>query len=1609
MRWLCLLFLTLAAGCGPVGPVSVLLPFLLGKKGKETKKGFSIATKTLPKGEVNVSYNCQLTATSGTQPYTWSDVNNTLQTYGLTLDPNTGEITGTPTQSTGASGVTVTIKVTDANSKTAQKDFTLVICPELQITTTTLPDAYDGQTEYNATLTATDGTGSYTWQIVSGSLPPNLNFDASGLISGDIASNTSANSPYNFTVEVTDGIGTKQANLSITVWQQLQITTTSLPDGYEGQTGYSVTLTATGGTGTYTWSITSGTLPSNLNWDAATATISGDIDTGTATDYPLEFEVTDGIQTAAANLTLTVHPELQITTSSLPDAYEGVSYSYTVTASGGNAANYNWSISGQPSWLFIDSSTGKLSGTPPANSAGTYTFTVTVTDGLQTASKQFDLTVNVQLVADFEATPTQGKAPLDVTFTDLSTGNPTSWEWDFDNDGTPDSTVQNPTHTYSNPGWYTVKLTISNGANSDTCVKEKYILVYSNVYYVNGLNGDDTKSGLDWGNAWKTIGHALSQAGDYDLVLVADATYKETNLDFGGKKIHLKGVDRNTAGARPIIDCQSSGRAFYFASGETKDSVIDNFIIRNGSADNGGAIYCDGSSPSIINCTFSNNSANNYGGVIYCLSSSPTVDNCIFSGNSTTTYFGGAICCYTDSNPSITNCTFSSNSANGSGTNSRGGAIFCFPTSNPRITNCTFSSNSANEGGAIYCFPSSSPSITNCIFSGNTAGVAGGAIYCYSGSPTVTNCTFSGNSASAYGGAIFCSSDGSPTLNNCILWGNNASTGGDEIYIYDSISSCTLNYCCVDNTGYGFASGVPTTTIDDSNNCIHSDPKFACADVGVLRLKHDSPCIDAGNSSLVPAGVTTDIMGCSRIVGSAVDIGAYEVQGIVYVDGVGGDDTKDGLGWATAKKTIGAGLGAADDGWIVVVADATYNETDLNFNGKKIYLKGVDYHNAGARPVIDCQSYGRAFYFHSGETKDSIVDNFTIKNGSTVDGGAICCENSSSPTVTNCMFSDNKATFSGGAIYCTQSSPSITNCTFSGNSAGSYSSGGAICCCNSSSPSIINCTFSDNSAGEGGAICSKNISNPTIINCTFSGNSSTDYSGGAINCASSSNMSIINCTFSSNSANLYGGTIFCYDSGSVTLNNCILWGDSAGSGGDEIYIYDSTSSCTLNYCCVDNTGYGFETGVPTTTIDDSNNCIHEDPRFVDPAGGNYHLKPTSPCIDKGNNTYVPSGVGRDLDGNKRIVDGDGDGVATVDIGAHEFCNIIYVDDATGNDTDDGLSWTTAKKTIQAGIDAASDFWLVLVADGTYTGAGNKDIDFGGKKIYLKGVDHNTAGQRPVIDCQSSGRAFYFGSGETEDSVIDNFVIQNGRVEDTYGGAIVCENNSSPTITNCVFQNNEAADTDGSHDYEYGGAIYSNQSSPMITNCTFSSNSACYGGAIYCGNNSSLTVTNSIFSDNSANYYGGAIDCYSSSSATVTNCTFSNNNTNWYGGAIVCWNSCSATLNNSILWGNSAGSSGDEIYIVDSGSSCTLNYCCVDNTGYGFGGGVPTTTIDDSNNCTFANPQFVDAANGNYHLKSTSPCIDAGNNSYISGVDKDLDGNPRIVNGTVDIGAYEYQP
>jgi len=156
--------------------------------------------------------------------------------------------------------------------------------------------------------------------------------------------------------------------------------------------------------------------------------------------------------------------------------------------------------------------------------------------------------------------------------------------------------------------------------------------------------------------------------------------------------------------------------------------------------------------------------------------------------------------------------------------------------------------------------------------------------------------------------------------------------------------------------------------------------------------------------------------------------------------------------------------------------------------------------------------------------------------------------------------------------------------------------------------------------------------------------------------------------------------------------------------------------------------------------------------------------------------------------------------------------VIYVDDDGPADFNN----------IQAAIDVANDGDVIEVQPGTYTGDGNRDIDFLSKAVTVRGTtgDANDC----IIDCQGTEaephRGFKFVSGEDSNSVLEDFTITNGYAPEEYfslfmysiGGAIHC-NSSSPTINNCIIVYNTAAD--------HGGGIWNDNSSPIISNCTIS--------------------------------------------------------------------------------------------------------------------------------------------------------------------------------------------
>jgi predicted outer membrane repeat protein len=301
-------------------------------------------------------------------------------------------------------------------------------------------------------------------------------------------------------------------------------------------------------------------------------------------------------------------------------------------------------------------------------------------------------------------------------------------------------------------------------------------------------------------------------------------------------------------------------------------------------------------------------------------------------------------------------------------------------------------------------------------------------------------------------------------------------------------------------------------------------------------------------------------------------------------------------------------------------------------------------------------------------------------------------------------------------------------------------------------------------------------------------------------------------------------------------------------------------------------------------------------------------------------------------------------------------------------------------TIQDAIDIAVNGDVILVADDTYKGDGNRDIDFLGKAITVKSVNGPT---NCIIDCQASKpqmhRGFYFHTGESSNSILEGFKIINGVA--LAGAAICCDNDSSPTIKNCVIADCDATDIGG-------GGIYCGNSAPEIVNCLITGNTSDnVGGAIMCWK-SSLVLKGSIICGNTAQD-AAAIACLNQSNPAIENCTITDNQAGGSGGAIYTEYDSSPTLTNCILWNDTP----DEISVVS--GTPVVNYSNIQNGWSGLG----NDNID-------ADPLFVDASADDYHLHWDSPCINTGDPAGDYTGQVDIDGDSRVHLGTVDMGADE---
>ena len=353
------------------------------------------AMTTIDQGQT-LNITATVTHDSANKGVTWSlsGTSCTGSACGTLSNPTATSVTYSA-PATVASQMSVTVQATSVADTTKTSSTQITLTPSPAITTTTLANGTVG-TAYTATLQDSGGAGTCTWSLTSGSsLPAGLNLSSSGTISGT----PTAAGTTTFTVKVTDASGANEGRDSVTKQLSivikpavLTITTTSLPNGVAG-VAYSNSLASSGGTGTISWSVTSGNLPAGLSIGGST--ISGTPTTaGTFTFTVTATDSSTPPQTASQQLGITINPKLVITTTSLINGLVSKSYSANLQSSGG-VGSINWTVaSGSlPAGLSL-SSGGSVSGTP--TTTGTSSFTVQAKDsGTPQQSAQQALSISI--------------------------------------------------------------------------------------------------------------------------------------------------------------------------------------------------------------------------------------------------------------------------------------------------------------------------------------------------------------------------------------------------------------------------------------------------------------------------------------------------------------------------------------------------------------------------------------------------------------------------------------------------------------------------------------------------------------------------------------------------------------------------------------------------------------------------------------------------------------------------------------------------------------------------------------------------------------------------------------------------------------------------------------------------------------------------------------------------------------------------------------------------------------------------------------------------------------------------------------------------------------
>jgi hypothetical protein len=334
-----------------------------------TCPALTVGPANVPAATVGTAYSQTFTASGGATPHMFNLSAGALPN-GLTLAAN-GALSGTPVL---AGTYNFTVRATDANGCAGTQAYTVsATCPVITLSPTTLPAATVG-TAYSQQLSSSGGTAPHTFSLTAGALPNGVTLAANGTLSGTpVLAGT-----YNFTIRASDvnGCATTQAYTVAATCPTISLSPANLSAATVG-TPYSQTLTASGGTAPYAFSVSVGALPNGLTL-AANGTLGGT--PVLAGSYEFTVRAVDangcaGTQAYSVNATC---PAITVSPATLPAGTVGTAYAQTFTQSGGNGA-VSYSLQGTlPNGLTFNAETRTLAGTP--TQAGSFPLTLKVTD-----------------------------------------------------------------------------------------------------------------------------------------------------------------------------------------------------------------------------------------------------------------------------------------------------------------------------------------------------------------------------------------------------------------------------------------------------------------------------------------------------------------------------------------------------------------------------------------------------------------------------------------------------------------------------------------------------------------------------------------------------------------------------------------------------------------------------------------------------------------------------------------------------------------------------------------------------------------------------------------------------------------------------------------------------------------------------------------------------------------------------------------------------------------------------------------------------------------------------------------------------------------------------